>query len=125
MPAKRKRSLKAVVGEETYAVWVAMLKTLVPSGRTHRLAPLVAAMLQYALEQTDESPEEGSVAEALVSASETGDPSETEDLIGDVVAQLFKDAGVDYRRTNARGQPYSIAEQAYLEFTEWFNMPWE
>jgi hypothetical protein len=65
------------------------------------------------------------VAYALISANETGDPSEIEDLIGDVVAQLFKDAGVEHKRVSARGQSYSIAEEAYNEFAAWFNMPWE
>ena len=41
-------SLKQIVGQKIYTVWVEMLRQLVPDGRTHRLAPLVAGMLQYA-----------------------------------------------------------------------------
>lgn len=48
MPAKRKQTLEEVVGQETYAMWVDMLRRLVPEGRTHRLAVLVAGMLHYA-----------------------------------------------------------------------------
>ncbi len=34
---KRTRNFRAVVGADTYAVWVRMLRELVPDGRTHRL----------------------------------------------------------------------------------------
>ena len=40
--------LREIVGEDVYDVWVAMLKKLVPDGRTHRLSVLVASMLAYA-----------------------------------------------------------------------------
>ena len=46
---KGSRSLRDVVGPEVYQTWIDMLHRLVPDGRTHRLAPVVAAMLQYAL----------------------------------------------------------------------------
>jgi len=45
-PKKSARSLVTVVGPEVYGSWVSMLRVLVPDGRTHRLAPLVAAMRQ-------------------------------------------------------------------------------
>jgi len=129
MPTKRKRSLKTVVGEDTYSVWVAMLHTLVPSGRTHRLSVLIAGMLQYAYSVADEKRkkdiEEDSVEDSLLSAGETGNPEEVEDAIGDVVKQLFKDAGVEYQRTSARGVHYTITESVYAEFVSWFDMPWE
>ncbi|MCI0608598.1 MAG: hypothetical protein L0Z71_06005 [Anaerolineae bacterium] len=54
MATKSKRSLQAVVGEATYAVWVDMLRELVPDGRTHRLSVVVAGMLQYALAVAEE-----------------------------------------------------------------------
>jgi len=70
MATKRKRSLQDVVGQETYSVWVNMLRILVPDGRTHRLAPLVAGMLQYALavseEESGEEPDDDSVAQSLL-----------------------------------------------------------
>ena len=40
--------LREIVGDSVYDVWVAMLKKLVPDGRTHRLSVLVASMLAYA-----------------------------------------------------------------------------
>ncbi len=48
MPTQRAPSLKDVVGQPTYDVWVDMLRRLVPDGRPHRLAPMIAGMLQYA-----------------------------------------------------------------------------
>ncbi len=123
------RSLKAVVGQETYSVWVNMLRTLVPDGRTHRLSVLVAAMLQYAYSIADEQGhkdlDENSVAKSLLDSVEVFDVSEVEDLLNDVVVQLFKDAGVQYARTSSRGQGYSIIEEAYHEFMHWSDMPWE
>lgn len=126
---KNERSLKTVVGQETYQVWTAMLQQLVPYGRTHRLAPLVAGMLQYALiialEKYGDGPREGSVAQSLLSASESDDIEEVVGDLRDVTEQLFKDAGVGYARTNSRGDGYSIVENAIYEFIHWHAMPWE
>lgn len=123
-----KMSLKQIVGQKTYSTWVDMLRRLVPEGRTHRLAPLVAGMMQVALaiayEKYGADPEEGSVAQVLLLASEAYDPSEAEDLI-ELVAQLFDDANVGYERTSSRGDDYSIVESAVYEFIHWFDMPWE
>lgn len=127
--APSKRSLAAVVGPETYAVWVQMLRTLVPDGRTHRLAVVIAGMLQYAAamagEAVDEESDASSVAAALVRSYDAGDPSEVKHLLHDTVARLFKDAGVEYKRTNSRGQDYTITDNIYEEYVVWFNMPWE
>ncbi len=121
-------SLKQIVGQTTYSVWVDMLRQLVPEGRTHRLAPLVAGMVQHATkivyEKYGDEPEEGSVAQVLLLAIEAYDPSETEDL-SELVAQLFDDANVGYERTSSRGDDYSIVESAIYEFIHWYDMPWE
>jgi hypothetical protein len=39
--------------------------------------------------------------------------------------QMFRDAGVRFRRVNRRGDAYSIAEDAASEFLRWEDMPWE
>ncbi len=123
------RSLQTVVGEATYEVWTTMLRRLVPGGRTHRIALVVAGMLQYAeLVATDEPEGElatNSVARSLRLTSELYSLDEVRSEIGDVTAQLFKDAGVSFVRTNARGEQYSIAEAAWSEFLRWYDMPWE
>jgi hypothetical protein len=129
MPRKAKRSLSAVVGKETYTVWVNMLRELVPDGRTHRLSVVVAGMLKYALtvaqSKRDEELADDSVERSLLDVAEVGDPSEVADLLHDVTTQLFKDADVVYQRTNSRGSHYSIVEDAYEEFMRWYDMPWE
>ncbi len=126
---KKGRSFGDVVGEDTYAVWVRMLKGLVPSGRTHRLSVVLAGMLQYAAgvaePDQEETEDDSSLASSLIQATEVSDPSEVEDLIHDAVVQLFKDAKVQFERTSARGTKYSIAEEAYAEFMHWYDMPWE
>jgi hypothetical protein len=132
MTTKRQhsRSLQEVVGKETYALWVDMLHRLVPEGRTHRLSVVVAAMLQYAyLVATDNLDEDefeaGSAAQALLDATDGGDPEEVGDYLYDIVDRLFKDAKVKHKRTSARGEDYSIAESALDEYVRWFDMPWE
>ncbi|MCC6189139.1 MAG: hypothetical protein IT318_08885 [Anaerolineales bacterium] len=126
---RRARSLEDVVGREVYQTWVDMLRRLVPDGRTHRLAPIVAAMLQYALamaEDQDDADEAGnSVATSLLETREIADSSEVKDLLHDVVTKLFKDAGVGFQRTSSRGIAYSIADDAYEEYLHWYDMPWE
>jgi hypothetical protein len=123
------RRLSAVVGAETYDVWLRMLRELMPDGRTHRLAVVVAGMLQYAAAMAatkiERKGEEHSLTASLLDAAEASDPSEVKDLIDDAVVQLFKDARARFERTNARGDKYSLAEDSYEEFIHWFDMPWE
>ena len=125
MSPKSKRSLQDVVGKETYSVWVDMLRELVPGGRTHRISVVVAGMLQYALEAAENDAEELSVAKSLTDSAETSDPDEVKSLLYDVVSQLFKDAGVTYERTAKSGEHYSIADEVYNEFANWYDYPWD
>jgi len=129
MTTKSGRSFNSVVGKDTYAACVRMLRELVPDGRTHRLAVMLAGMLQYAAVMAaangDEEEDERSLATSLIEATEASDPSEVKDLIHEGVVQLFKDAKVRFERTSARGTKYSLAEEAYEEFIHWFDMPWE
>jgi hypothetical protein len=126
---KTNRSLKDVVGAETYDVWTRMLRKLVPDGRTHRMAGMLAGMLHYAAAvaaaKSAKERGEGSLAFSLLEASDVNDPSEVKELIHDAVLQLFKDAKVRFERTNSRGDKYSLAEDSYEEFIHWFDMPWE
>jgi len=128
MPSKSKRSLQDVVGKETYSVWVDMLRELVPDGRTHRLSVVIAGMLHYATaiaENLDEDElEEDSVALSLINANEMG-PDEIKDKLHDVMKRLFKDAGVTFDRVSKRGEPYSVADEAYNEYFSWYDYPWD
>jgi hypothetical protein len=126
---EKSRSFSSVVGADTYAVWVRMLRELVPDGCTQRLSVMLAGMLHYAAAiaatTQDEDENERSLAASLMEATEVSDPSEVEDLIHDAVVQMFKDAKLRFERTNAGGVKYSLAEDAYTEFIHWYDMPWE
>lgn len=119
--------IKSVVGAKTYNVWIAMLKALVPHGRTHRLAVVVAGMLQFAFHLANEKEESCSKSRKFLSLYERflDDPEVEEDKVIELVETLFKDAGVRHKRVNSRGQGYSIAETAAYDFMSWENMPWE
>jgi hypothetical protein len=129
MATKSKRSLQDVVGKETYFVWVDMLRSLVPDGRTHRLSVVVAGMLQYALDKAvqikHKNEDEHSVAMSLIDADDAGYPDSIKELIHDVVDRLFKDADVSYERVSKRGEHYSIADEIYNEFASWYDYPWD
>ena len=131
MKSNSTHSLQDVVGEKTYSVWVEMLATLVPDGRTHRLAVVVAGMLQYALEiavrdnkgQYIEENDYGAMA--LIDATETWDPENVKDLLHDVVTKLFNDADVGYERISKRGEHYSITDSIYEKYLSWYDYPWD
>jgi len=55
---------------------------------------------------------------------EIWEPDEAGDL-QDLVAQLFKDADVQYERVNSRGEGYSVAESVIYEYIHWYDMLWE
>lgn len=124
-----KRSLKPLVGEQIYASWLEMLKQLVPQGRTHRLAVVIAGMLQYARQVASKKSrnkyEDGSVESSLLTVGESDDYQEMTSELDDIITQLFDDAQVLYTRTNYRGDEYSIIDSAVMEFIHWFDMPWE
>ena len=128
MSPKPKRSLQDVVGKETYDVWVDMLRELVPDGRTHRLSVVIAGLLQYATavaEKLDEDElEEDSAALSLINANEM-DPDQLKRELHDIVKKLFKDADVVFDRISKRGEPYSVADEAYNEYFSWYDYPWD
>jgi hypothetical protein len=123
------RTLSSVVGAQTYSVWLEMLRSLVPDGRTHRLSIVVAGMLRHAVDiavaRFGEDAPERSAAASLIQAAEEADPEQVADQIGDLVAHLFRDAKVAGRRVNARGDEYSILDSSIQEFASWYAMPWE
>ena len=130
-PRRRARRREDVVGRDVYQTRVDMVRRLVPDGRTHGLAPLVSAMLQYAIavaeDQGSANEGEHSVVATLLETTEVIDASEVKALLHDVVTKLFKDAGVGvgFQRTSSRGISYSIADDAYEEYLHWSDRPWE
>lgn len=122
-------SLQAIVGISTYQVWTEMLSRLVPDGRSHRLAPLVAGMLKcaadIAYEKSGKNPKEGTIAHSLIYGMEEFEPEEPDNDIRDIVRQLFEDAKVKHKRTSRRGEEYDLIDRIIQEYVNWHNMPWE
>jgi len=122
------KMIKDVVGSKNYAVWVEMLKRLVPHGRTHRLSVVVASMLQVAhsiaLEKKRPDVKAKKLLAIFESAYEQDEEKGAEQLLK-VTEELFRDAGVRSKRVNSKGKGYSIAEEAAHEFLNWEAMPWE
>jgi len=120
--------IKGVGGSKNYSVWLEMLRRLVPRGRTHRLSVVVAGMLQVAFEITQEKEESNAKARQLSSIFENAHENDEENGIGPllkITEQVFRDAGVGFKRVNRKGQGYSIAEEAVYQFLNWDAMPWE
>jgi len=120
--------IKDVVGSKNYNVWLAMLKRLVPYGRTHRLSVVVASMLQVAYEIAQEKEESNAKATKLSSIFESANQQDEENGIEPllkITEQFFKDARVGFKRVNRKGMGYSIAEEAVYQFLNWDAMPWE
>ena len=115
-------ALEQAVGKEVYRTWVSMLKKLVPYGRTHRLAVVVAAMLQHASMQGKRGEEIGAL---LADLEEDGEYGDTAKQALRLVQDLFKDAGVKWKRKSSRGEDYSVAAEAIREYIAWDNYPWE
>src|SRR4030042_6307977 len=106
--------IKDVVGSKNYSVGLEMLKRLVPYGRTHRLSIVVASMLQVAYEIAQEKEESNAKARQLYSilesAGEHDEKNGIEPLLK-ITEQLFKNAGVGFKRVNRKGSGYSIAHE--------------
>jgi len=120
--------IKDVVGSKNYSVWLGMLKRLVPYGRTHRLSVVVASILQVAYEIAQEKEKSNAKARQLSSIFESAGEQNEENGIKPllkITEQLFKDAGVGFKRANRKGSSYSIAEEAVHQFLNWDAMPWE
>ena len=120
--------LREIVGDSVYDVWVAMLKGLVPDGRTHRLSVLVASMLAYASNvawSSRDADDEDDPSYPLLAASEGMEDEEALRLLKPMLTRLFKDAKVKYERVSSRGERYSILWEATIEFCRWHNYPWE
>ncbi len=116
-------SFEPMVGSETYSVWVKMLKNLVPHGRTHRLAVLVAGMIQYASNAVYEK--DPDLYNELFDYTDSDNFEVGTRQLVPYIEKLFKDAGVKSGRANSRGQAYSIVESALVEHERWDYMPWE
>lgn len=115
--------LRDCVDQQTYQVWVDMLRLLGPSGRTQRISVLVAGMLQYAYELSMKN-DKDEIVEYMIAAFEGG-YEETQELLFPMVKSLFKDASLGWEKINSKGQKYNLIESALDQLFRWHDMPWE
>ena len=128
--APASRSLSAVVGGDVYGVWVGMVSRLGRDGRTHRLAVVVASMLQHAASVASEARRrrrggDAGADQELLAALQEPEPGGENEELAEVTVRLFDDAGIPHSRTNRRGDEYSTVDASIEEFVRWFDMPWE
>lgn len=129
-PRVESNGLESVVGPDVYCVWVDMLRGLGKDGRTHRLAVVVAAMLQHASVLASEASKrrrgrDAVAGQALLNALQEPEPGGEDEELVEAVVRLFDDAGVAHTRSNRHGDEYSIVSASIDEFVRWFDMPWE
>ena len=134
-PKSPPEDLRSLVGEPIFSAWLETLRTIVPDGRTHRLAVVIAGMLAHAAEAARRLPRSrrrGPLVDMLIDPTEvcsTANEYTSDDgpfhPLEDLVVGLFLDAGVEHRRMNSRGDGYSIISSAVYEYLHWFDMPWE
>lgn len=128
-------SLQSLVGDAIFEAWLETLRALVPDGRTHRLAVVVAGMLQQAALVAGKLPRSqrrGVLVEALLDpeagseAASSYTPHDGPNLpLEGIVDGLFDAARVQHERVNARGDGYSVVSSVVYEYLHWFDMPWE
>jgi len=120
---------KNIIGAQPYSAFLHMLKSIGPDARTHRISVVIAAMLQYALSKLPPDCEDGTLTQALVTMAEepyrAAEGSKEYKLVFDFIDELCREARMRNMRESARGESYSIAENAIAEYAAWYNMPWE
>jgi hypothetical protein len=123
------KKFKDIIGTQSYETFLRMLKEIGPHARTHRISVVIAAMLRCALSKLPPDCEDGTLAQALATMAEepygAAEGSAEYKLVFDMIDELCREAGMRNLRESARGEVYSIAENAIAEYTAWYNMPWE
>ena len=120
---------KEIIGDQHFPSFFAILKDIGPEARTHRISVVIASMLRFAVNQLPADCEDGSLDQALLTLDEepclVHEQSDEYEMVFDLIDGLCNDAGMINERQSSRGEEYSIAENAILEFVAWYNMPWE
>ena len=121
--------LKNIIGEQQYTSFLELLKDIGPDARTHRITVVIASILRFAANQIAPKCNEGTLSQALITLEEepylAHEQSDEYEIVYDVIDSLCTEAGMRNERESARGECYSIAENAILEYAAWYNMPWE
>jgi hypothetical protein len=90
---------------------------------------VIASLLRFAVNLLPPDCEDGLLAQALLTLNEepylAHEQSDVYEMVFDLIDGLCNEAGMMNERESARGEDYSIAENAILEYAAWYNMPWE
>ena len=120
---------KKIIGNQSYSTFLSLLKEIGPDARTHRISVVIAAMLRFALEKLYREGEDGTLCQALVALDKepylAAEASEEYERLFELIDEMCREAGLRNRRESARGESYSIAENAIAEYIAWYHMPWE
>jgi hypothetical protein len=120
---------KEIIGDQQFLSFLALLRNIGPEARTHRISVVIASILRFAVNQLPADCEDGSLAQALLTLDEepylAHEQSDEYEMVFDLVDGLCNEAGMMNERESARGEDYSIAENAILEYAALYNMPWE
>ncbi len=120
---------KEIIGDQQFLSFLALLRNIGPEARTHRISVVIASILRFAVNQLPSDCEDGSIAQALLTLDEepylAHEQSDEYEMVFDLIDGLCNEAGMMNERESARGEDYSIAENAILEYAAWYNMPWE
>ncbi len=120
------KEFKRLIGIKEYSSVIKILKTIGPNSRTHRISLFIAGILIYAIEQSSDDAKAGSLEKALrILEEEPYNEGDEKNLVLDLINELCAEAGMNNFRESSRGEQYSIAENAFYEYTRWYNMPWE
>jgi hypothetical protein len=123
------KEFKKIIGNPSYSVFLNLLRVIGSDARTHRICVVIAAMLRFALEKGYREGEDGTLCEALVALDEepylAAEESQEYERLFELVDEICREAGLRNLRESARGDSYSIAENAIAEYVSWYNMPWE
>ena len=120
---------KEIVGDQHFSSFLTLLKEIGPDARSHRISVVIASILRFAVNQLPAECEDGSIAQALLKLDEepylAHEQSDVNEMVFDLVDGLCSEANMMNERESARGEDYSIAENVILEYTAWYNLPWE
>lgn len=121
--------LQGIVGKQQFKSFLELLKEIGPNARTHRISVVIASILRFAVTKLPPDCDDDTLSQALITLDD--DPylahEQTDEykLIYDAIDSLCDEAGMQNERESSRGDRYSIAEGAIMEYAAWYNMPWE
>jgi hypothetical protein len=123
------KEFKKIIGNNSYSVLLEMLKEIGPEARTHRISVVIGAMLRFALNKCIIDGLDDKICQALVTIDEepylVAEKTDEYEVLSALIDNLCRESGMANYRESARGESYSIAENAIAEYASWYNMPWE